>query len=141
MAIAASGPRLLGAAIDALIIGGIDAAVLYFTLQLCGLTFAEVRALPIVPMAAFLLLLNGGYLTMFTAAGGQTIGKMLAGTRVVPAAPADGPQRVPFGAAVVRAAACFVSLVPAGAGFFMAIARSDGRALHDAIADTRVVNA
>jgi uncharacterized RDD family membrane protein YckC len=140
-AIASSGPRLLGAAIDALIVGGIDAAVLYFTLQLCGLPLAAIRALPVVPMLAFLLLLNGGYVTMFTAAGGQTIGKMLAGTRVVPAAPADGPRRLPFGTALIRAAACVVSLLPAGAGFFMAIVRADGRALHDAVADTRVIKA
>ena len=140
-AIASAGPRLLGAAIDAIIIGSIDTAVLYFTLRLCGLPLSGIRALPAVPMLGFLLLLNGGYVTMFTAAGGQTIGKMLAGTRVVPAAPADGPRRLSFGTALVRAAACLVSLLPAGAGFFMAIFRADGRALHDAVADTRVIKA
>jgi uncharacterized RDD family membrane protein YckC len=140
-AVAQAGPRLLGAAIDALIIGAIDTAVLYSTLVVCGLELAEIRGLPVVPMLAFLLMLNGGYVTMFTAAGGQTIGKMLAGTRVVPAAPADMPRRLPFGTAVVRAAACLVSIVPAGAGFFMALVRADGRALHDAVADTRVIKA
>jgi uncharacterized RDD family membrane protein YckC len=138
---ASAGSRLLGATVDALITVGIDAAVLYFTLELCRLQLAEIRVLPVVPMAAFLLLLNGGYFTMFTAAGGQTVGKMLAGTRVVPASPADRPQRLPFGTAVVRTAACLVSLLPAGAGFFMALFRADGRALHDAVADTRVIKA
>ena len=67
-------------------------------------------------MVAFLLLLNGGYLDRsFTAAGGQTIGKMVAGTRVVSGGPADA-ARVSFGTAIVRAAACVVSLLPAGAG-------------------------
>jgi uncharacterized RDD family membrane protein YckC len=140
-AIASAGPRLLGAVIDVLIVGAIDTAVLYFTLQLCGLPFGEFRALPVAPFVAFLLMLNGGYVTMFTAARGQTIGKMLAGTRVVPAAPADVPRRLAFGTAAVRAAACLVSLVPAGAGFFMALFRADGRALHDAVADTRVIKA
>ena len=139
--LASAGARLVGAAVDALIIGVIDAAVLYFTLEICGLQFADVRALPVVPMLAFLIILNGGYLTMFTAAGGQTIGKMAARTRVVPAAPADQPQGLRFGAALVRAAACLVSILPAGAGFFMALFRADGRALHDAVADTRVIRA
>ena len=140
-AIASSGPRLLGAAIDAIIIGSIDTAVLYFTLKLCGLPFSGIRALPVVPMLGFLLLLNGGYVTIFTPAGGPTIAKLLAGPRVGPAAPADGPRRLSFGTALVRAAACLVSLLPAGAGFFMAIFRADGRALHDAVADTRVIKA
>lgn len=140
-ATASAGHRLFGAVVDVLLTIGIDWAVLYFTLQVAGLRLDEARLLPIVPMGAFLLLLNGGYLTMFTAAGGQTIGKMLAGTRVVLAGPADRPQRLPFGTAIVRTAACFASLLPAGAGFFMALFRADGRALHDAVADTRVIKA
>jgi uncharacterized RDD family membrane protein YckC len=140
-ATAAAGPRLLGAVIDGLIIGAIDTAVLYLTLELCGLRFDELRALPVVPMLAFLLILNGGYITMFTAAGGQTIGKMIAGTRVVPAAGAAGARRLLFGAAVIRAGACLLSMLPAGAGFLMALFRADGRALHDAVADTRVIKA
>jgi uncharacterized RDD family membrane protein YckC len=140
-AVAPASARLLGAAIDAVITLAIDLAVLYFTLRLCDLPFSEVTALPLVPMAAFLVVLNGGYLTMFTVAGGQTIGKMLAGTRVVPAPSASGARRLSFGVAVIRAAVCFVSLIPAGAGSLMAIVRADGRALHDAAADTVVVKA
>ena len=40
--------------------------------------------LPKGPLLAFLLVQNGGYLVAFTA-GGQTLGKMAAGIRVVPA--------------------------------------------------------
>jgi uncharacterized RDD family membrane protein YckC len=138
---ASAGARLAGAFVDVLITIGIDSAVLYFTLRMAGLQLAEIQALPIVPMVGFLLLLNGGYLTMFTAAGGQTIGKMLAGTRVVAADPAARWRRLPFGTAFTRTAACVVSLLPAGVGFFMALFRADGRALHDAVADTRVVRA
>jgi uncharacterized RDD family membrane protein YckC len=112
----------------------------YFTLRLCGLRLSEFRALPIVPLAAFLLLLAGGYATMFTTAGGQTIGKMAARIRVVPASdPVHG--RVPFGVSVVRSAAYLVSLAPAGLGFVLALFSADGRALHDKLADTRVVKA
>jgi uncharacterized RDD family membrane protein YckC len=137
-AVASAPARLAGAAIDALLLGGIDAGVLFLTLRLCGLELAEIGALPVVPMAAFLGLMNGGYLVIFTASGGRTIGKMLAGTRVVPG---DGTARVSFASACVRAAACLLSILPAGLGFGMALVRPDGRALHDAIADTRVIHA
>jgi len=139
--LATAGRRISGAAVDAAIIGSIDTAVIYFTLRICGLAPAEIRLLPVVPLVAFLLMLNGGYLTMFTAAGGQTIGKMIAGTKVASAAATEGPGRVSFGTALVRAAMCFVSVLPAGAGFLMALFRADGRALHDAVADTRVIRA
>jgi uncharacterized RDD family membrane protein YckC len=133
--------RLLGAAIDLAIVLAIDLAVLWLTLRVSELTFADLAALPVVPLAAFLLLLNGGYAVLFTAAGGQTIGKMLAGTRVIPG-DADTPAaRVPFATAAAREAACLLSLVPVGLGFFLAFVRADGRALHDTLADTRVVRA
>ncbi len=138
MVTASPATRLAGAAIDALLLGGIDAAVLFLTLRLCGLEVSEIGAVPLVPMAAFLALMNGGYLVIFTASGGRTIGKMLAGTRVVPG---DGTARVSFGTASIRAAACLLSVLPVGLGFGMALVRPDGRALHDAIADTRVIHA
>ncbi|HUF23458.1 MAG TPA: RDD family protein [Vicinamibacterales bacterium] len=135
--------RLAAAVIDLALIGGIDAAVIYFTLQLAGLDVAEFFVLPIVPLAAFLLLLNAGYLVMFTAATGQTIGKMAAGIRVVGTAPADVlHDRVTFGRAVLRTAGYFASLLPAGLGFLPAfIGPRDHRALHDRLAETRVVRA
>jgi uncharacterized RDD family membrane protein YckC len=92
---------------------------------------------------AFLLILNGGYFVMFTAATGQTIGKMAADIRVVGAPDAtDAQPRVTFGRALVRAAAYLASLLPAGLGFLPAfIGPRDHRALHDRIAGTRVVRA
>jgi uncharacterized RDD family membrane protein YckC len=139
---APGGARALAGAIDGLLTIAIDAAVLYFTLRLCGLTFAATLTLPLVPLVAFLALLNGGYFTSFVAAGGQTIGKMAAGIRVIPADPdADARARVPFGQAVVRAAASVVSVAPAGLGLLPAFLTPERRALHDRLADTRVVKA
>ena len=95
----------------------------------------------------FLLLLNGGYLALFTIAGGQTIGKMLTGIKVVADRPAadtdaDSPRRgVSAGAAVLRATASLVSMLPAGLGFAAILFDSDRRALHDRLAETRVVKA
>jgi uncharacterized RDD family membrane protein YckC len=133
--------RLIAALIDVAVIGSIDAAVLHFTLKISGLEYGEIRILPIAPFAAFLLLLNGGYSVAFTAAGGQSIGKMITGVKVVPAGD-DGPSdRVPLGQAVLRSAGYLVSALPAGLGFLPALIGADKRAVHDRLAHTRVVKA
>jgi uncharacterized RDD family membrane protein YckC len=129
--------RLGAALIDALLLGAIDAAVVYLTLAMSGLTLSEIRVLPILPIAAFFALLDGGYLVGFIAASGQTIGKMVTGIRVV----ADDGRRVDIGSAVMRAAGCGVSLLTAGIGYLPAFLTADGRALQDRISRTRVVSA
>ena len=135
-------PRIAAGFIDALLMVLIDVAVIYLTLRVCGLTPADLRALPPVPLGAFLLLLAGGYLISFTVASGQTIGKMALGIRVVPIPERDsGNARVTFGSAVLRAAACLVSILAAGLGYLPALFSQDRRALHDRLADTRVVRA
>ena len=136
---ASVGPRFLAALVDAIILGSIALAVLYLTLKVCGLQFAHVAVIPPVPFSAFLLLVAIGYLTLFTAAGGQTIGKMAAGIRVVST---DVEHlRVPLGHSVLRAAAYLASALPAGLGFLPAVLGADRRAIHDRLADTRVVKA
>jgi uncharacterized RDD family membrane protein YckC len=141
-ALAPAGARLLGAAIDCLLVGSIDFVVVYFTLKICDVAFTQVLTLPLAPLLSFLVLLDGGYLSTFVAANGQTIGKMAAGTRVIPADPAaPASERVTFGQAVVRAAGYLVSALPLGLGFLPAFFGQDRRALHDRLADTRVVKA
>jgi uncharacterized RDD family membrane protein YckC len=131
--------RRLGAGlIDVTILGGIGAAVVLLTLRVSQLTVEQWRVLPIVPMAAFLLLLCGGYFVLFTAAGGQTIGKMATGIRVVNAGD-DRPARIAFGTAVVRTVSCLGSVVALGAGFLPVLFSGDRRAFHDRVAETRVV--
>jgi uncharacterized RDD family membrane protein YckC len=127
--------RLASAVLDMMLLGAIDAVVLYLTLAIAGLSFADVRVIPLVPMAAFLLLLNGGYLVAFTAANGQTIGKMLTNIRVVGR---DG-GRVEVAGAVVRATGVLLSLIPLGLPYVAVFASSHRRALHDRLAGTRVV--
>ena len=139
--------RILAGLIDLLVLGAIDAGVLYSTLRLLSLPLAGIVSLPPVPLGVFLLLLNGGYLTIFTTAGGQTIGKMIAGIRVVADQPTAGIHAdyleggVTMGASVLRASAYLASLLPVGLGFAAILFDSDGRALHDRLAETRVVKA
>jgi uncharacterized RDD family membrane protein YckC len=138
---ASTGARLLGGLIDLMLIGAIDAGVLFFTLRACGLEFAEVDRIPKAPFIAFLALLNGGYMAAFTAAGGQSIGKMAARTRVVTTDGSAWSDRVPLGQAVVRACGYLVSALPVGLGFLPALFGPDRRAVHDRLAHTRVVKA
>ena len=133
--------RLAAAVIDFVLLAGIDVMVLYFTLKICDLTFSDLLLLPAGPVLSFLALLDGGYVTAFVAAGGQTIGKMATGIRVVPADPAaPASERVTLGRAILRAAALFISLLPAGLGLLPALF-GEHRGLHDRLADTRVVKA
>lgn len=131
--------RVLALLIDAVILSAIDSIVLYLTLRMCRLPLSRVSVIPPVPFVSFLLLIAGGYFTLFIAAGGQTIGKMAAGIKVVPVDRDNG--RVPIGHSVLRAAAYAVSALPIGLGFLPAIVGAEKRAIHDRLADTRVVKA
>ena len=134
--------RICAGLVDVALLGAIGAAVVFLTLRLCALTVAEWRTLPAAPLAAFLLLLCGGYFVLFTAAGGQTIGKMATRIRVVnvPEA-AAGRLRVSFSTAVLRTVACLGSVAAAGTGFLPVLFSDDRRAFHDRVAETRVVPA
>jgi uncharacterized RDD family membrane protein YckC len=129
-----SGARVVAVLIDHLILFGIDAAVVYFTLRMAGLSMAEWRVLPVAPMATFLGLLKVAYFYAFTAVGGQTIGKMAVGTCVV----ADNGAPIDAAGAMRRTSAGVVSFLLFGLGFVPALF-GDHRALHDRLARTRVV--
>jgi uncharacterized RDD family membrane protein YckC len=135
--VAASGPgaRLLAVAIDHAILVGIDLSVVYFTLKIAALTLADWRLVPVTPLLAFLLLLKFTYFSAFTAVGGQTIGKMGSGIRVI----ADDGTLLDAPRAVRRTLAGAISLLTLGVGFAPAIFGADRRALHDRLARTRVV--
>jgi len=135
--VASFGTRLFAMAIDLLILAGIDAAVVYFTMQICGLTLADIRLLPVAPLVGFLLLQNGGYLVVLTA-GGQTVGKMATGIKVVPV-DSDGPLDI--GHALLRTSLWAILALPAGLGFLTVLFNDEHRGLHDRFAGTKVVRA
>jgi uncharacterized RDD family membrane protein YckC len=135
MEISPAGARVAAAAIDHVLLFGIDLAVLYFTLRMAGLTMADWSAVPALPFITFLLLVKLAYFCAFTAVGGQTIGKMAAQIRVV------AVDDVPLEAAVAmkRTLAAAVSTVLLGAGFVPALVGSERRAMHDRLTRTRVI--
>lgn len=131
---ASIGARFVAVVTDLLILVAIDAAVIYFTMQICGIGFDELRILPWAPLVAFLLVQNGGYLVAFTA-NGQTLGKLLAGIRVVSAEP---HTPLDLGRALVRELVWLALAVPAGLGLLTVLSH-DRRGVHDRFAGTRVV--
>ena len=112
--------RLAAVAIDGFILVTIDLAVIYFTLQICAVSLSEMAIIPKAPLLAFLIVQNFGYLVAFTA-GGQTLGKMAAGIRVVTK---EGAAHLDIGRAMLRT---LLWVVLPG--------------LHDRFAGTRVVRA
>jgi len=132
--------RVAAGTIDLLLVGGIDLVVVWLTVRLCAVTFDQVLTLPLAPLAAFFLLVDVGYLFLFTATTGQTLGKMAAGIRVVGQGPDAGLEPPSVRQAIVRSFATVPSVVAFGAGFIPAIG-GEGLAIHDRLAHTRVVRA
>ena len=130
------GARFAAFVTDVLILAGIDAAVVYFTMQICGIGLEDLGILPRGPLFAFLLVQNGGYLVAFTASG-QTLGKMAAGIKVVSAEPRSS---LDLGRAFVRELVWLVLAAPMGLGLLTVLSR-DHRGVHDRFAGTRVVRA
>jgi uncharacterized RDD family membrane protein YckC len=133
---ASVGARLAAVVTDLLILLCVDALVVYFTMQICGVGVADLGILPRAPLIAFLLVQNGGYLVVFTA-GGQTLGKMAAGIKVIPA---ESRDTLDFGRAFIRELVWLGLAVPAGLGL-LSVFSHDRRGVHDRFAGTRVVRA
>ncbi|MGE0394448.1 MAG: RDD family protein, partial [Vicinamibacterales bacterium] len=133
-----SGPplrRLAATAVDAVLFAGIDLAVLYLTFRIVGLGVGEWRVLPIWPIALFLVGMKLAYVAVFTALGGQTIGKMAAGIRVV----SMEDRGVSAGTAVRRTLASLVAVATAGLTYLPGLLGRERRAIHDRVSGTRVV--
>ncbi len=129
--------RVVAAAVDSLILLAIDLVVIYFTMQICGVALEEFAILPKGPLVVFLVVQNVGYLVAFTA-GGQTLGKMAAGIKVISE---DAEATLDVGCALKRTVMWLLLAVPAGLGLLSALFDHDHRGLHDRFAGTRVVRA
>ena len=131
-----AGKRAAAVAVDTAVLGGIAAFVFWATLRVCDVSLSDLSLSALVPLLAFLVLMDVGYLLMFTAAGGQTVGKMLMHIRVVGQSDEDGGH-LTLEQAAWRAA---LSVIGLGLGWLPALFGS-GLALHDRLAHTRVVRA
>jgi uncharacterized RDD family membrane protein YckC len=125
--------RAVAFVLDLLVFALVAASLAALARRRWGPALDEPGALP-VAVVLHTLLFSVLYVVVLHASTGQTVGKMLAGARVVGA---DG-ARVPLGTAFLRYVAYYASLLPFGFGFLMAGLRRDKRALHDLLAGTRV---
>lgn len=131
------GVRVGAGLIDLLLLLGVDVAVLFLTLRVTGLqnTVEDLRVLPPAPLVGFLALLAFGYVAAFTVAGGQTIGKMILGLRVI----GDDGRPVDTTGGMLRALGCMLVPITLGLSYLPVLFTSEHRALHDRLAGTRVV--
>lgn len=127
--------RLVAVAIDFAILLAIDVLVVYFTMKICGLTAADLEVLPKAPLLAFFVVQNGGYLVVFTA-GGQTLGKMAMGIKVIST---GGREQIDVPHSLLRTVLWLLLAIPAGLGFLTALFSPERRGLHDRFAGTRVI--
>ncbi len=132
------GARVTAALVDVALLGGIDLMIVWFTLRICALTFGQALTLPVLPLAAFCILLDVGYLLLFTASGGQTLGKMAAGIRVVAEDSEAGAVALTGRQALMRAILTVPSVLAAGIGWLPALV-GKGPAVHDRLSHTRVI--
>lgn len=141
--------RLASWAVDGLVLGAIASPLLALVIgaagppggyrlraDLDGLVEAATRlGRLLVPTLVFLALAAGVYSALGTALMGATPGKRLLGLRVVAG---DGRPPSP-GRAAARSALALLSLSLAGLGCLLALFARSGRALHDFLAGTYVV--
>jgi uncharacterized RDD family membrane protein YckC len=129
--------RLSALVLDHVILIGIDVVVLYLTVRIAGFQFNEVGLLPPLPLVFFLGLLKMSYFSVFTASGGQTIGKMAFRIRVV----SQEMVAVDSASALRRTTASVLTLFTLGLAYIPVLLGSAGRrSLHDYLAKTRVVS-
>ena len=127
--------RLAAGLLDMVLLASLDAVVIVLPLRLGELDLQSLDTLPVAPLAGFLILLNGGYVVVLTLVGGQTLGKMAFGVRLVDRAGCP----VTTSSAVVRALGYLVSVLPLGLGVVWMFLDTDRRAWHDRLAGTRVL--
>ena len=130
--------RLAAGALDGVLMGAIGSVALWATLRVTG---ASITSFGTDAIVAFLVFVGGvsvAYLLMFTAAGGQTVGKMLMGLRVVGDTVDSIDDQLTMAQAALRAVLAPLSVLALGLGWLPALF-GRGLALHDRLAHTRVV--
>ncbi len=134
--------RIMAFFIDIIILSSCYAAVMTILAQAFRQTvfvdFYSLLNLSLFSMVVFFtmpsfLVIN--YFVIFHACGGQTVGKMLMGIRVVDRA----GEELTLGASFLRLTGYLLSFLPMGAGFFWAVLDKDKEAWHDKLAFSQVI--
>jgi uncharacterized RDD family membrane protein YckC len=135
--LASPGERILAGLIDLGIVSLMLLTLLYLTSQVGG---HSVRLLPNQALAALgviSVLMILGYYLFFWGLSGQTLGKLLTGSRVV----RDNGRPLGLKKAIARIVGFLLSALPLGAGFIGLWSDPQRRGWHDRLASSKVVRA
>ena len=141
---ASFGARIMAFVIDQVLLKTIYIFLLLLLagkfIRIISSTPSDIFAVSGLYLAVFSLVfpfLHMMYFTIFHAAFGQTVGKMMMGIKVV----ADDDKPTGLGVAFLRWSGYLLSLVPMALGFLWPAFDRDRRAWHDRLAGTRVIAA
>ena len=133
--------RLVAFIIDAIVLALVQALLA----DRLGISAGDIDHLPwqegllrILPELVFGSALTAVYAMIMVGTWGGTLGKLIFGLRVV--RHSDG-GKVPYGLALGRSLAEFMSLIPIGLGYVWIALSPSKRGWHDYLCDTRVVYA
>ena len=135
--LASPGERVLAGLIDLGIVSLLLLTLLYLTSQVGG---HSVRLLPNAALAALGVigtLMTLGYYLFFWGLSGQTLGKLLTGSRVI----REDGKPLGLKLAIARVIGFLLSALPLGAGFIGLWSDHQRRGWHDRLASSRVVRA
>jgi uncharacterized RDD family membrane protein YckC len=127
--------RVVSGGIDLIFVTLIQLTLFYLTTHLVAQRASALPQSALVAMGVVGAVMAVGYFLFFWSLSGQTLGKLLTGSRVV-----DRRGRaLGFGRAALRLVATLVAALPLGAGFIGLWTDPEGRGWHDRIAGTKVI--
>jgi uncharacterized RDD family membrane protein YckC len=132
---ASAAERILSGLIDLLFVGLIQLTLFYLTTHLVAQRVGALPSSALVAMGLVGAVMAAGYFLFFWSLSGQTLGKLLTGSRVVD----RRGGALGFGRAALRLAATLVAALPLGAGFIGLWTDPERRGWHDRIAGTKVI--
>jgi uncharacterized RDD family membrane protein YckC len=121
--------------IDLAFVALIQLTLFYLTTHLVAQRLGALPRSALGAMSLVGLVMAAGYFLFFWSLSGQTLGKLLTGSRVVD----RRGGALGFGRAALRLFATLLSILPLGAGFIGLWSDPERRGWHDRISGTKVV--
>jgi uncharacterized RDD family membrane protein YckC len=135
LGMASGGERVISGVIDLVFVGFIQLTLFYLTTHLVAQRVGALPSSALVAMGLVGAVMAAGYFLFFWSLSGQTLGKLLTGSRVVD----RRGGALGFGRAALRLVATLVAALPLGAGFIGLWTDPERRGWHDRIAGTKVI--
>lgn len=127
--------RLFSGFIDIAFVSLIQLTLFYLTTHLVAQRLGALPGSALSAMGLVGAVLAAGYFLFFWSLSGQTLGKLLMGSRVVD----RRGGALGFGRAALRLAGTLLAILPLGAGFVGLLTDPERRGWHDRIAGTKVI--